>query len=156
MLDPIKAQRPILHEIFSSPSASPLGTTTAGTTSATYDLVPEKVEACPQVDKCKKEHGTCKEWCDPYKYERELKWLCDPWIPQPAAIHPYVHKPRSPARISTGPACKCCAPKCEKSPSCTLWGGTCVNGHKECPTQYGFMVVDGCKGYDCKCCKPGE
>lgn len=131
-----------------------------------HQWLPGDDEVCQQLDKCKAHYGTCKEWCDPYKYERELKGLCDPiyWYRpttpaygySPWALKPQHIQPPPWLPIPVVPACKCCAPKCEESPACTLWGGICVNGAHECPTKYGFMVVDGCKGYNCKCCKPGN
>lgn len=133
----------------------------------TLSLLSGDDRVCPPQDRCKAQNGTCKKKCNSKKHERELKWLCDP----NHRLNPYEHfpplapkplnTPPSPLapklqNILTGSACKCCAPKCEESSTCTRWGGTCVNGAQECPTQYGYMVIDGCKGYNCKCCIPSK
>ncbi|XP_045120442.1 mucin-19-like [Portunus trituberculatus] len=88
---------------------------------------------CAQPLECRKNNGVCMKTCS--GDERELKDLC------------YTY--------NTGPTCRCCAPKCSQDSACTLWGGVCVDGPEQCPTEFGtHMVSEGCTGYNCVCCKP--
>lgn len=100
--------------------------------------------SCPQLEQCWINNGTCEKDCDGYKGQRELIGLCIPSYPH-----------YSPTTYGK-PVCKCCAAKCQNSPACSAMGGVCVDAPEHCPLRYGFMVGDGCTGYNCKCCKPGE
>ena len=94
-----------------------------------------QIVACPQPKQCTDHGGKCKNTCD-ISGERELIGMC-----------PTTNKNLQ---------CKCCAPKCQDS-DCRSRGGFCVTGKDKCPTEDGnYMIIEGCTGYNCACCKRGK